>query len=271
MHPDDERYADYKHGATFEAEWLNGQVTATVIKDEAVDPKFGTGVMTITPWHDQTDFDIAERHGLDKEQIIDFHGKLLPIAGEFAGQSIDEARPKIVEKLKAKGLLIGIDENYTHNVALNSRGGGLIEPQIRLQWFIDVNKPVVEWKGQRHSLKEVLQSVINDSDIEIIPERFEKIYFHWIDNLRDWCISRQIWWGHRIPVWYRSDTDGRQEIYAGVQPPTDNSEGWHEWEQDPDTLDTWFSSAMWTWSTLMRPGTRPRLLARPQTTPRAES
>lgn len=253
MHPDDERYADYKHGATFEAEWLNGQVTATVIKDEAVDPKFGTGVMTITPWHDQTDFDIAERHGLDKEQIIDFHGKLLPIAGEFAGQSIDEARPKIVEKLKAKGLLIGIDENYTHNLSLNSRGGGVIEPQIRLQWFIDVNKPVVEWKGQRRSLKEVLQNVINDSDIEIIPERFEKIYFHWIDNLRDWCISRQIWWGHRIPVWYRSDTDGRQEIYAGVQPPTDNSEGWHEWEQDPDTLDTWFSSAMWTWSTLIDP------------------
>lgn len=253
MHPDDKRYADYQHGDTFEAEWINGAVTATVIKDAAVDPKFGTGVMTITPWHDQTDFDIAERHGLDKVQIIDFHGKLLPIAAEFAGQSIEEARSKIVEKLKNKGLLVGIDENYVHNIALNSRGGGVIEPQIRLQWFIDVNKPVVQWKGKQRSLKEVLQSVINDRDIDIIPERFEKVYFHWIDNLRDWCISRQIWWGHRIPVWYRSDTDGRQETYAGVQPPTDNSEGWHEWEQDPDTLDTWFSSAMWTWSTLIDP------------------
>jgi valyl-tRNA synthetase len=251
MHPDDERYKDYKHGDTFEAEWINGKVTATIIKDSAVDPEFGTGVMTITPWHDQTDFDIAERHKLDREQIIDFHGKLLPIAGEFAGMDIEEARPKIVEKLQSKGLLVKVDENYVHNVALNDRGKAKIEPQIRLQWFIDVNKPVVDWKGKKRSLKEVMQSVIRDKDITIVPERFEKVYFHWIDNLRDWNISRQIWWGHRIPVWYRHDTDGREEIYTGVQPPTDQSEGWNEWEQDPDTLDTWFSSALWTWSTLI--------------------
>jgi len=253
MHPDDKRYAHYKEGDTFEAEWINGPVTATVIKDKAVDPKFGTGVMTITPWHDQTDFEIAERHKLDREQIIDFHGNLLPIAGEFAGQDIAEARPKIVDKLKQKGLLVSVDENYTHNVATNSRGGGLIEPQIRLQWFVDVNKPVVEWEGKRRSLKQVLQSVIRNEDITLIPKQYEKVYFNWIDNLRDWCISRQIWWGHRIPVWYRTDTDGREETYVGIQPPTDQSEGWHEWEQDPDTLDTWFSSALWTWSTLIDP------------------
>jgi valyl-tRNA synthetase len=253
MHPDDERYKDYKHGDTFEAEWINGKVTATIIKDEAADPKFGTGVMTITPWHDHTDFEIAERHGLDKEQIIDFHGKLLPIAGEFAGTSIEDVRPKIVEKLAAKGLLVKADENYVHNVAINDRGKGKIEPQIRLQWFVDVNKPAVEWKGKKRSLKEVMQMVIRDGDIDIIPKRFEKVYFHWIDNLRDWNISRQIWWGHRIPVWYREDTDGTLETYASVQPPTDQSEGFHEWEQDPDTLDTWFSSALWTWSTLIDP------------------
>ncbi|HSX36564.1 MAG TPA: valine--tRNA ligase, partial [Patescibacteria group bacterium] len=253
MHPDDKRYEKYKHGDTFDAEWINGPVKATVIKDEAVDPKFGTGVMTITPWHDATDFDIAERHQLDREQIIDFHGKLLPIAGEFKGLGIEEARPKIVEKLDGKGLLVKTDENYTHNVAHNSRGGGVIEPQIRLQWFVDVNKPAVDWKGKQRSLKEVMQAVINDGDIEIVPKRFEKVYFHWIDNLRDWCVSRQIWWGHRIPVWYRTDTDGREETYVGVLPPTDKSEGWHEWEQDPDTLDTWFSSALWTWSTLINP------------------
>jgi valyl-tRNA synthetase len=253
MHPDDKRYAKYKHGDTFEAEWINGRITATIIKDEAADPDFGTGVMTITPWHSQIDFEIAERHGLDREQIIDFNGKLLAIAGEFTGMDIADARPKIVEKLKKKGLLVNIDENYVHNVALNERGKGIIEPQIRLQWFVDVNKPVVDWKGQKKSLKEVLQAVVRDGDIDLIPPRFQKIYFHWIDNLRDWCVSRQIWWGHRIPVWYRQATDGRREIYAGVQPPTDQSEGWHEWEQDPDTLDTWFSSALWTWSTLVDP------------------
>ncbi len=253
MHPDDKRYKQYKHGDTFETEWINGSITATIIKDEAVDPSFGTGVMTITPAHSLIDFEIATRHDLDKEQIIDFHGKLLPVADEFAGMPIDEARPKIVEKLKEKGLLVKTDENYTHNVAVNERGKGVIEPQIRLQWFVDVNKPVVEWKGKKRTLKEVLQTVINDGDIVLIPKRFEKIYFNWIDNLRDWCISRQIWWGHRIPVWYRTDTDGREETYVGVQPPTDRSEGWHEWEQDPDTLDTWFSSALWTWSTLIDP------------------
>jgi valyl-tRNA synthetase len=253
MHPDDERYKQYNHGDTFEAEWINGPVTATIIKDEAADPSFGTGVMTITPWHDHTDFDIAERHNLDKEQIIDFHGKLMPIAGEFTGMGIDEARPKIVEKLESKGLVVKVDENYVHNVAINDRGKGKIEPQIRLQWFVDVNKQVVHWKGKQRSLKEVMQAVIREDDIQIIPKRFEKTYFHWIDNLRDWCVSRQIWWGHRIPVWYRQDTDGREETYVGLQPPTDQSEGFHEWEQDPDTLDTWFSSALWTWSTLIDP------------------
>jgi valyl-tRNA synthetase len=253
MHPDDSRYKQYNHGDTFEAEWINGPITATVIKDEAVDPKFGTGVMTITPWHSQIDFEIAERHALDKEQVIDFHGKLLPIAGEFAGQDITVVRPKIVQKLEEKGLLVSVDDNYMHSIAINDRGKGVIEPQIRLQWFIDVNKPAVDWKGKQQSLKEVMQSVIREGDIAIVPSRFEKTYFHWIDNLRDWCISRQIWWGHRIPVWYRTHTDGQHETYAGVQPPSDSSEGWNEWEQDPDTLDTWFSSALWTWSTLIDP------------------
>ncbi len=254
MHPDDKRYKKYKHGDTFTAEWITGPVTATVIKDEAIDPTFGTGVMTITPWHSMVDFDIAERHNLDKTQIIDFHGKLLPIAGEFAGMDIVDARPKIIEKLEAKGLLVKTDENYVHNIARNERGKGIIEPQIRLQWFIDVNKQVVEWKGKRLSLKEVLQSVIREGDIELMPKRFEKIYFHWIDNLRDWCISRQIWWGHRIPAWYRTHTDGTVETYVGLQAPTDDeSEGWNEWEQDADTLDTWFSAALWTWSTLIDP------------------
>jgi valyl-tRNA synthetase len=243
MHPDDERYKRYQHGDSFEAEWINGPVKATVIKDEAVDPAFGTGVMTITPWHDHTDFEIAERHGLEKDQIIDFDGKLLPIAGEFAGMKIAEARPKIIDKLKAKGLLVKVDDNYVHSLALNDRGKGVIEPQIKLQWFIDVNRPAVQWKGQLRSLREVMRAAVEDGDIKIVPKRFEKVYFSWIDNLRDWNISRQIWWGHQIPIWYKDD-----EIYTGVKPPEGQG-----WQQDPDTLDTWFSSALWTWSTLINP------------------
>ncbi|UPA23149.1 valine--tRNA ligase [Candidatus Peribacteria bacterium] len=243
MHPDDERYAQYKHGDTFEAEWINGPVRATVIKDTAVDPAFGTGVMTITPWHDTADFEIAERHGLEKEQVIDYEGKLLPIAEEFAGMKIEVARPLIVEKLQSKGLVVKTEEGYVHNKAVNQRGGGTIEPQIKLQWFMDVNKEVVDWKNQKMSLKQIMHDVVHHGDIQIIPERFNKTYFHWIDNLRDWCVSRQIWWGHRIPVWYRGD-----EIYTGVTAPEGDG-----WEQDTDTLDTWFSSAMWTWSTLIDP------------------
>ncbi|MCH7752194.1 MAG: class I tRNA ligase family protein, partial [Planctomycetes bacterium] len=191
---------------------------------------------------------MAERHGLQKEQIIDFNGKLLPIAGEFKGMHIKKARPLIAEKLRSKGLLEKIDENYVHSIALNSRGGGIIEPQIMRQWFIDVNKKFKLKKshikdikdGQDINLKELMGATISSGQIEIIPEQFKKIYFHWIDNLRDWCISRQIWYGHRIPVWYRED-----EVYCGVSPPRDKG-----WEQDNDTLDTWFSSALWTFSTL---------------------
>jgi valyl-tRNA synthetase len=290
MHPDDKRYAKYKDGDTFECEWINGKIRATVIKDPASDPTFGTGVMTITPWHDHVDFALAERHGLEKEQIIDFDGCLLPVAGEFAGMHIDEARPKVVEKLKEKGLLVSVKEDYVHNVAVSQRGHGMIEPQIKLQWFIDVNKEVVPWpegptrdssRGAKkqtsagllpRSLKQIMHSVIHHGDIQIIPERFNKTYFHWIDNLRDWCISRQIWWGHRIPVFYcpkcgeaegapRGDRvsgigyQGGQKggLITSVKSIEECPHCGGKVEQDQDTLDTWFSSAMWTWSTLVDP------------------
>lgn len=248
MHPDDARYAEYKHGDTFTCEWINGPIEATIIKDEAVDPTFGSGVMTITPWHDATDFFMAERHGLDKEQVIDLDGNLMEIAGEFAGMHIMDARPKIVEKLDKKGLLVKVDEDYVHAVATNSRGGGLIEPQIMKQWWVDVNKEFVleESKidgihsGETVTLKYLLQHVIRNNNIEILPDRFEKQYFNWVDNLLDWCLSRQIWYGHRVPAWYRGE-----EVYVGVEAPDGDG-----WVQDSDTLDTWFSAGMFSFTPL---------------------
>ena len=238
MHPDDKRYAQWKHGQKINLEWINGPIEATIIKDEASEIEFGTGVMTITPWHSHVDFQLAEKYKLEKEQIIDKYGKLLPIAEEFAGMKITDAREKIVEKLKEKGLLVSIDENYVNRVATAERTGGMVEPQIMEQWFIDVNKKIPSRKNK--SLKELMLEPVREGKIKILPNHFEKVYFNWIENLRDWCISRQIWYGHRIPVWYRG-----KEIFCGLEAPEDEG-----WEQDPDTLDTWFSSGLWTFSTL---------------------
>ena len=247
MHPNDSRYADWKDGQQIDLEWINGPITATVIKDESIDMGFGTGVMTITPWHSMVDFEIAERHELDKEQIIDEFGKLLPISGEFAGMKITEARSKIVEKLLTKGLVVK-EEPYIHNIASAERTGGIIEPQIKLQWFVDVGKPFVIphseipgiASGSSITLKAMMRIAVESDAVHMPQDGFRNAYFHWIDNLRDWCISRQIWFGHRIPVWYCGE-----QIYVDTKAPDGDG-----WTQDQDVLDTWFSSALWTFSTL---------------------
>ncbi len=240
MHPKDQRYREYQHGQKIDLEWINGPITATIIKDEAVDMDFGTGVMTITPWHDATDFEIAERHTLDKEQIIDWQGKLLPVAGEFAGLKIDEARSKIIEKLTTKNLVEKIDENYKHAVRLCYKCNSLIEPQIKSQWFIKI-KP----------LAEPIIKLIEENKITYLPEHYKKITLHWLNNIIDWNISRQIVWGIPIPA---KLCDQCQTGFPDLENNLNscpNCQG--VVRPDQDTFDTWFSSGQWPFASLGYP------------------
>ncbi len=191
MHPKDARYNKYYDGQNIEVEWINGPITATIIKDEVIDMNFGTGAMTITPWHDAVDFELAERRGLAKEQVIDRYGKLLPVAETFAGMRTDEARSLIVARLKEKGLLVKIEENYAHTVAVCYKCATSIEPQVLPQWFLKM-KPLA---------KQAIEAV-RKKQIVFVPARFKKVYLHWLTNIRDWNLSQQITWGIRIPAWF---------------------------------------------------------------------
>lgn len=237
MHPDDARYAQYKHRDTLTAKWINGEIIATVIKDDSIDMAFGTGVMTITPWHDTADFEIAQRHKLEMEQIIDVDGKLLPITGEFAGMKIENARTKIAEKLESLGLLVSVDKKYVHNVALNDRGKGVIEPQVMRQWFVDMSK-----------LKEETILAAKNDHVRFVPPRWKDHFITWMENVHDWNINRQIWLGHRLPVWWKKGTHGTDQEEGSFVVSVEKPEG--DYAQDPDTLDTWFSSALWPFATL---------------------
>lgn len=234
MHPDDKRYAQYKDGQQFELEWINGPIVATVVKDEAIDMELGSGVMTITPWHDQADFDIAQRHNLPKSQVIDWRGKLLPIAGEFAGMSIKDARAKIVEKLESKGLVAKIDDKYVHEVPVCYKCEREIEPQVRPQWFVKMQP-----------LADRAIAAIKNGDTKVISENYSRILLHWLENIQDWNVSRQVVWGIPIPAWNRGE-----EWRVGAESP---GEGWNK---DPDTFDTWFSSGQWPFITLGFPDSK---------------
>ncbi len=234
VHPDDVRYQSFV-GKEYDVVFCDVPIHITVVADTAVDPAFGTGAVGLTPAHSQTDWDIADRHELSHEVIVINEIAKMTVPGRLNGKKVAEARELVVQWLKDEGLLEK-EEDTVQNIATAERTGGVVEPLPKLQWWVDVNKEV---PGRGKTLKELMLEPVRSGAIKIIPEHFEKTYFHWIENLRDWCISRQIWYGHRIPVWYRDE-----EVQIGIEPKESG------WVQDEDTLDTWFSSGLWTFSTL---------------------
>lgn len=218
-----------------------------IVADAHVDPAFGTGAVKVTPAHDPNDFDIAGRHGLAMITVIGPDGRMTAEAGKYVGIDREEARRQVVAELKELGRLVKI-EDYSHSVGHCQRCASMVEPMMSLQWFVRM-EPLA-----RPAIKVVL-----DGDVKFVPDRFARTYLNWMENIRDWCISRQLWWGHRIPVWYC------QECGHSFASREDDVEACTECggrvEQDPDVLDTWFSSGIWTFSTLGWPGDTPELEA----------
>jgi valyl-tRNA synthetase len=238
VHPDDERYRDLV-GRTAVLPLVGRHLT--IVADDYVKPEFGTGALKITPGHDPNDFEIGRRHDLDEISVIGEDGRMTAEAGpDYAGFTVEEARGKVVAALTEQGL-IRHTEPYTHTVPFSHRSGERIEPLISLQWFMAMDE-----------LAKPAMAAVEDGRIRIRPESQARRYLEWLRNIRPWCISRQLWWGHQIPVWYRDEED----TYVGVEPP----EGPH-WERDPDVLDTWFSSALWPFATLGWPQETPALRA----------
>ena len=233
VNPDDERYKSFK-GKKVLLPIVNRELP--IVEDSYVDMEFGTGVVKITPAHDPNDFEVGRRHNLEVINILNDDATINANGGKFAGMDRYEAREAIVKELDEMGLLVKI-EDYSHNVGTHDRCHTTVEPMVKAQWFVKMDeliKPAVK--------------AVKDGDIKLIPPRMEKTYFNWTDNIRDWCISRQLWWGHRIPAYY---CDECGEVVVSKEAPTVCPKcGKTHFTQDPDTLDTWFSSALWPFETL---------------------
>ena len=246
VNPNDERYKDMV-GKKFMIPGVLGDFEIEVVADKEVDMEFGSGAVKVTPAHSFADFEIAQRHNLPLKSVIDEEAKMKENCGKYAGMTTLECRKEIVKDMEKMGLIEKI-EDFNHNLSVCYRCKTPIEPLVSRQWFVAVDKPVIDDNGEKISLKEKALKVVRDGDIKIIPERFNKTYFNWMENLHDWCISRQIWFGHQIPVWYCQDCD--EVIVSRETPQKCEKCGSANLKQDEDTLDTWFSSGLWTFSTL---------------------
>ncbi len=243
VNPDDERYQDLI-GKMLKLPLTDREIP--VIADAYVDKEFGTGCVKITPAHDPNDFEVGKRHNLPEINIMNDDATMNEKCGKYAGMDRYEARKAMVADLEEQGLLVKV-EDHVHNVGTHDRCGTTIEPMVKPQWFVkmaDMAKPAIE--------------AVKNGETTFVPKSFEKTYFHWLENIRDWCISRQLWWGHRIPA-YTCDDCGEITVHKGGAPEKCPKCGGTHFTQDPDTLDTWFSSALWPFSTLGWPKKTPEL------------
>lgn len=229
VHPDDERYQDFI-GKTVELPIVGRQLP--IIADDYVEKDFGSGAMKVTPAHDPNDFEIGNRHDLERINVMHPNGVINELGGQYEGMDRFECRKQLVKDLDEAGYLIKV-EDHMHSVGHSERSGAIVEPYLSTQWFVSM-KPLAE---------KSLNNQDTDQRIDFVPGRFEHTFNGWMENIRDWVISRQLWWGHRIPAWYHKETG---ELYVGLEAPVDSE----NWEQDEDVLDTWFSSALWPFSTM---------------------
>ncbi|MBB5174409.1 valine--tRNA ligase [Texcoconibacillus texcoconensis] len=229
VHPDDERY-QHLIGKKVKLPIVGREIE--IVGDDYVDMEFGSGAVKITPAHDPNDFEIGNRHGFERVLVMDESGTMNENAGKYQGMDRFECRKQIVKDLQEDGTLFEIEE-HVHQVGHSERSDAVVEPYLSTQWFVKMG-PLAD---------EAIRLQKSDEKVNFVPDRFEKTYLHWIENIRDWCISRQLWWGHRIPAWYHKETG---ELYVGREEPEDIE----NWEQDEDVLDTWFSSALWPFSTM---------------------